>query len=63
MGHPSLQGGPRPDVPVGVNILFPEHPLTANRISSEFVIPMHQDLDGPSIAANYGLTFTWRVMF
>ncbi len=63
MGHPLLQGGQRLDVPVGVNILFPEGPLAANRISAEFVIPMHQDLDGPQIAANYGLAFTWGVMF
>jgi hypothetical protein len=63
MGDPSLQGGTRVVLPVGVNIMFPRGPYWANRLGAEFVIPMHQNLDGPQIRQGFGVSVTWGLEF
>jgi hypothetical protein len=63
MAIPQLQGGTRVDVPIGVNFMFPEGPLSGNRLGGELILPVHQDLDGPQIAAGYGVALSWGVAF
>ncbi len=61
--NPDLQGGTRFDLPLGVNIHFPEGPLRGNHLRAEFVLPVHQDLDGPQLRARYGGTISWGITF
>jgi hypothetical protein len=61
MAHPELQGGTRMELPIGINIRFMEGPLARNMIRAEFILPLHQNLDGPQIRAKYGAAFSWSV--
>ena len=63
MAHPALQAGTRIDLPVGMNVLFAEGPLHGNRLFAEFVLPVYQDLDGPQLKAQAGLSVGWAVAF
>ncbi len=63
MHLPWTYGGTRVMIPVGMNIAFPEGPLRGNRASVEFLIPGHQDLNGPQLKMKYGATLTWAVSF
>lgn len=59
--HPELQGGTRIELPIGINLRFAEGPLARNRIRAEFILPVHQNLDGPQIKAKYGAALSWGV--
>jgi hypothetical protein len=61
MAHPELQGGTRIELPIGINVRFAEGPLSGNMIRAEFILPVHQNLDGPQIKAKYGAAFSWSV--
>ncbi|MEX1256713.1 MAG: hypothetical protein WEG36_03740 [Gemmatimonadota bacterium] len=61
MAHPELQGGTRIELPIGINIRFAEGPLRRNLIRAEFLLPVHQNLDGPQLKAKYGAAFSWSV--
>lgn len=63
MAFPDLQGGTTVDVPVGINIRFPEGRLRGSRLHFELIIPAHQDLDGPQLKPSSGATFSWGVGF
>lgn len=63
MAHPDLQGGTLMELPIGINVYFPEGPLRGNRFRAELILPGHQDLDGPQIKAKYGAAFSWGVAF
>jgi hypothetical protein len=63
MAHPELQGGTRVELPIGINIRFAEGPLVGNRIRAEFILPVHQNLDGPQLKAKYGAALSWSVGF
>jgi len=61
--NPDLQGGTRIELPLGVNFFFPEGPLQGNRLRAEFILPVHQDLDGPQVKARYGAALSWGITF
>jgi hypothetical protein len=63
LANPNLQGGSRVLLPVGINILFADGPFRGNRLSAEFVLPVHQKLDGPQLGANVGGSVSWGVEF
>lgn len=63
MAFPDLQGGTTVDVPVGINIRFPEGKLRGSRLEFELIIPAHQDLDGPQLTPSSGATFSWGIGF
>lgn len=56
-------GGNRWDLPVGLNIFFPEGALEGHRISAEMVFPISNDLDGPQLETDWGFVLSWRRMF
>ncbi len=59
------QAGRRVDLPVGVNFVMPGGRFEGHRLGLEFLLPIHQDLDGPqlkhkwSIAAGWGMDFSF----
>lgn len=59
--NPGLQGGTRVELPIGINIRFAEGPLARNQLRAEFILPVHQNLDGPQIKAKYGAALSWGV--
>ncbi len=63
MHHPFAQGGTRMTVPIGMNVLFGEGPLLGNRLSVEYLLPGHQDLNGPQLKMKHGFSLTWAVHF
>lgn len=56
-------GGNRWDLPVGLNIYFPEGALEGHRLSAEAIFPVSNDLDGPQIETDWGFALTWRRIF
>jgi hypothetical protein len=63
MAYPDLQGGTTLDVPIGINIRFPEGRLQGSRLSFELIIPAHQNPDGPQLTPSSGATFSWGIGF
>jgi hypothetical protein len=63
MGDPTLQGGTRVVVPIGINFMFPRGPYWANRLGAEFILPLHQNLDGPQIRQSVGASILWALEF
>lgn len=57
------QGGQRWDVPIGINLFFPEGPFAGHRLSLEAVFPVHHDLDGPQQEMDWGFVASWQTMF
>lgn len=53
-------GGNRVDLPVGLNIYMPEGRLAGHRLSVEWVSTVHEDLDGPWLAADNGFVIAWQ---
>jgi len=58
--NPFLQGGTRVDLPLGLNIYFPEGALHGQRIAVEYAIPIHQKLDGPQLEQQWQLSVGLR---
>lgn len=54
--NPNLQGGDRIDLGFGFNVLIPQGTLKGVRFAVEAVIPVYQDLDGPQMERNWGIT-------
>lgn len=63
LAHPDLQGGTRVEVPIGINFRFPEGRLRGSRLHVEFIIPAHQDLDGPQLVPSSGAAISWGIAF
>ncbi len=63
LAHPDLQGGTRVEIPIGINLRFPEGRLQKNRIHFEFIVPVHQDLDGPQLTPSSGVAVSWSYAF
>jgi hypothetical protein len=55
------QGGWRVDLPVGINFIMPEGQFEGHRLSVEFLLPIHQDLDGPQLKHNWSLAAGWSL--
>lgn len=53
-------GGSRVDLPVGLNVHMPNGPLAGHRLSMEWVSNIHEDLDGPWLAADHGFVLAWQ---
>ena len=60
---PELSGGKRIDVRLGVNLYVPRGILSGNRFSIEFVLPTYQSLNGPQLAADWGINLGWQDAF
>lgn len=56
---PFFQGGNRWDVPVGLNVYFPERSvLHGLRLSGEAIFPAHHDVDGIQLGLDWGAAFS-----
>ena len=58
-----LRGGTRVDVPLGFNYFFNEGQLKGHRLGAEWSIPVYQDLHGPQLGFDWGLTIGWQKSF
>ena len=58
----SSYAGERVNLPVGLNIYIPTGPLAGHRLSFEWVANVHEDLDGPWLAADDGFNISWQVV-
>ena len=63
LAHPDLQSGTRVAIPIGINLHFPEGKLHGNRLHVEFIMPVHQDLEGPQLTPSSGVAISWGVTF
>lgn len=52
--------GERVDLPLGLNIMMPKGPLAGHRLSVEWINNIHEDLDGPWLAADDSFVFSWQ---
>lgn len=55
-------GGSRVDLPIGLNVYIPEGRLAGHRLSLEWVSNVHEDLDGPWLAADNGFVIAWQAV-
>lgn len=60
---PTSIAGERVDIPLGLNLRMPEGPLSGHRLGVEFLFNVHEDLDGPWLAADQGFTLSWTMTF
>ncbi|HSR42239.1 MAG TPA: hypothetical protein VLL48_08710 [Longimicrobiales bacterium] len=56
-------GGSRVDLPIGLNLYLPDGTLAGHRLSVQWVSNVHEDLDGPWLAADHGFTIAWQATF
>lgn len=61
--NPLFQSGTRVDLPLGLNVFFREGALAGHRLTGEYVIPVHHDVNGLQIGAKWGLQFRWEAVF
>jgi len=52
------QGGTRWDLPIGLNVLFQEGTLEGYRLAGEVSFSISQDLDGPQLGKDLGLSLS-----
>jgi hypothetical protein len=57
------QGGWRVDLPVGINFIMPEGQLEGHRVGVEFLLPIHQNLDGPQLKHSWSIALGWSMGF
>lgn len=55
------QAGWRVDLPVGLNFVMPEGQFEGHRLGLEFLLPIHQDLDGPQLKHKWSVTAGWSM--
>jgi hypothetical protein len=55
------QAGWRVDLPVGINFVLPEGQLEGHRLGVEFLLPIHQDLDGPQLKHRWSVAAGWSI--
>jgi hypothetical protein len=55
------QAGWRVDLPIGLNFVMPGGQLEGHRLGVEFLIPLHQDLDGPQLKHSWSIAAGWSV--
>ena len=56
---PNRQKINRLDIGVGLNFIFPNN---RNRLAIEYVIPMYQELAGPQLKNDWGITVGWQLL-
>ena len=59
----SLRGGTRIDMPLGFNLSIREGALRGHRFAAEWSIPLFQNLNGPQLETDWGLTVGWKKAF
>lgn len=59
MHFPGATGGTRVSLPLGLNLLFAEGPLSGHRIQGELLVPVHHDLSGPQLRSHWGGAISW----
>lgn len=52
--------GSRVSLPVGFNLRIPDGRFAGHRLGLEFILPIHQDLDGPQLRQDWSLVVGWR---
>jgi hypothetical protein len=57
------QAGTRVDLPIGVNFVLPEGQFAGHRLGVEFILPIHQDLDGPQLKHSWSVVAGWSMDF
>ena len=57
------QAGWRVDLPVGINFVMPEGQFAGHRLGVEFILPIHQDLDGPQLKHSWSIAAGWSMDF
>jgi hypothetical protein len=55
------QAGWRVDLPIGINFVLPEGQLEGHRLGLEFLLPIHQDLDGPQLKHRWSVAAGWSM--
>jgi hypothetical protein len=53
----------RLDLPLGVNLRMTEGPLAGHRLGIESVWTVHEEFDGPALAADWGFVIGWSKEF
>lgn len=61
--HPDLQGGTRVEMPLGMNVFFPEGFLEGHRVGIEASLPIFEDLNGPQLEHGWTITLGWEYAF
>lgn len=56
-------GGTRVDIPLGLNVRLQDGPLAGHRFGVEFAWTVHENLDGPLLASDWGFTVGWQSIF
>jgi hypothetical protein len=54
------QAGWRVDLPVGLNFVMPDGRFGGDRLGVEFLLPVHQDLDGPQFRHSWSIVAGWQ---
>jgi hypothetical protein len=54
------QAGWRVDLPVGLNLVMPPGRFGGNRFGLEFLIPIHQNLEGPQLMHDWSIVAGWQ---
>jgi len=54
------QGGWRVELPVGVNFIMPDGRFGGNRFGFQFLVPVHQNLDGPQLMHDWSIVAGWQ---
>ena len=57
------QATQRVDLPLGVNLRMTEGPLAGHRIGIESIWTVHEEFDGPMLAADWGFIIGWQKEF
>jgi hypothetical protein len=60
---PALQGGTRVEMPVGLNLYFPEGFLEGHRVGIEASMPVYENLHGPQLEHGWSVTLGWEYAF
>ncbi len=60
---PERQGKQRLELGLGLNLLGTQGALKGQRISIEWVVPLHQDLNGPQLKADSMLTLGYQLIW
>lgn len=58
--NPDFQGGDRVDAGIGVNLLGTRGALAGHRVAVEYMVPVHQDLNGPQLETDSVLTVGYQ---
>ena len=60
---PSKRGGDRLDVGFGLNLYIPSGVLRSSKLALEFLLPVHEDLNGPQLETDWTSVLGWQVAF